>query len=380
MHISNIYLDNASTTPLREEVAELMSQLIRKPIGNPSSSHKLGKEARSMIESARKTIADLLKIRSSQIIFTSGGTESNNMILKMSVQHLKIKYVITSPIEHKSVLQSLDDLSHTDNIILDFVSIEPDGSINLQDLEYKLKNTYFPTLVSLMHANHEIGNLLPLSKVARMCKKHGAKFHSDMSQTMGHYTLNLCEIDFASVSAHKFYGPKGVGFTFIKRPIALKPFIVGGGQERGLRAGTENVYGIVGMARALELTFQKLKKERSSIELLKKYAISRLRKKINLVRFNGLSSCLQKSLYTILNISLPIGLRSDLLVFQLDLKGIMVSKGSACISVNTSYVLEAISNKKEIESRSSLRISFGHYNKKKDIDALIDALKEYIIH
>ncbi|WP_342226911.1 cysteine desulfurase family protein [Candidatus Walczuchella endosymbiont of Icerya purchasi] len=373
----NIYLDNAATTPIRPEVIKTLTNTLLVFFGNPSSNHKWGRSARFAIENSRRTIAKLLNVRSSEIIFTSGGTEVNNMILTTVIQQLKVKRIITSPIEHKSVLETSSQLFKNHGIILEFVKLKSHGRIDLEDLENRLQNFSFTTLVSLMHANNEIGNILPLKKVSAICKKYKAWFHSDTVQTIGHYKLNMQKIgvDFASAGAHKFYGPLGVGFAFIRKGSLQKGFIHGGVQELGIRAGTENLYGIVAMAKALECSMQYLDKEHSYIEDIKKYAIFELKKAIPEVQFNGLSDNLQQSIYTILSISLPKP--DDVLHFCLDLKGIAVAQGSACLSGIglSSHVIHTISGP---ENRTTLRISLGITNTKKDIDALIIALKECI--
>lgn len=357
-----------------------MVENLHKFFGNPSSSHHWGRLSRSVIETARKTIAGLLNADPSEIIFTSGGTEANNMILMTAVQHLKVKRIITSPLEHKSVLEISCQLSEMQGVIVEFVKLKSNGLIDLQDLENKLKTSSLATLVSLMHANNEIGNILPISLVGAICKKYKAWFHTDATQTIGHYRLDLqsAGMDFASCSAHKFYGPTGIGFAFIRKNSVRGGFIVGGPQERGMRAGTENICGILGMAKALECALQELEKERSHIESLKIYAISELQKAVPIIRFNGLSSDLDQSLYMVLNISLP--LRDDMLSFYLDLKGIAVSQGSACLSgsVKTSHVIEAIHESEDAKNTTALRISFGRFNTRGDIDKLVIALKEYL--
>ncbi len=365
---------------MRSEVIEVMIENLHKFYGNPSSSHHWGRLSRSSIETARKRIAGLLNADSSEIIFTSGGTEANNMILTTAVQHLKVKRILTSPLEHKSVLEISCQLYEIQGVIVEFIKLKSNGIIDLEDLEDKLKTSSLTTLVSLMHANNEIGNILPLSRVGEICKKYKAWFHADTMQTIGHYRLDLqsAGMDFASCSAHKFYGPAGVGFAFLRKNSMHKGFIIGGPQERGLRAGTENICGILGMARALECALEGLEKERSHIESLKVYAISELQKAVPSIRFNGLSAHLDQSLYMVLNISLP--LRDGLLSFYLDLRGIAVSQGSACLSgsIKPSHVIEAIYESQDRENTTNLRISFGYSNTRGDIDKLTVALKEYM--
>jgi cysteine desulfurase len=365
-----IYLDNAASTPIRQEVIQVMNDVLKNYIGNPSSSHQLGRRNKAIIERSRISIASSIHALPSEIIFTSGGTEANNLVLRSAIRDLKVKRILSSPIEHKSVLETVLDIARYSKIVIELIKLEEKGSIDREDLERKLKNNSITTIVSLMHANNEIGNLSEIEEIGFLCKKYGSYFHSDIVQTVGHYPMNVKNIDFASASAHKFYGPRGIGFVFIRKGLFVNPFLTGGGQEKNLRSGTENICGIVGMAKALELAYSSLNEEKGKIETLKKYCISELKREIPEIKFNGLSDFLDKSLYTILNISIPI--KNNILSFFLDLKGIAVSQGSAC-APSRSHVIEAVSGK---DTSSSLRISFGIFNKMKDIDALIEALIE----
>ncbi|XOD69332.1 MAG: cysteine desulfurase family protein [Flavobacteriales bacterium AspAUS03] len=376
--MDRIYLDNAATTPIRDEVVEVMMSALKKSIGNPSSPHQFGREVRALIEESRISVARRLNALPSEIIFTSGGTEANNLILRSAVRDLKIRHIVTSPLEHKAVLETVLDLSHRMRVMVELVRLKEKGVIDLEDLDQKLQNTSLPTLVTLMYANNEIGNLLDVENIEVICKKYSVYFHSDTVQAVGHYPLNMIQLPFhfASASAHKFHGPAGVGFAFIRKAMGLRSILTGGYQERSMRAGTENTSGIIGLAKALDLACLHLEEDKKRIEALKSYCISSLKQALPYVVFNGLSDNMAQSIYTVLNISLPI--KDDLLGFELDLKGIAVSQGSACNSGSgkSSYVIDAVSNPEQVENTTSLRISFGIFNQKKDIDALVLTLKD----
>ena len=375
--MQKIYLDNAATTPIHEEVIDEMADCMKKTFGNPSSTHVFGREAKAKMELSRKKIAEALQVSPAEIVFTSCGTESNNLIIRSSVDHLGVKRIITSNLEHKCVKETSLEMGECRNVEVVKVKTDAFGSVDIHDLEEKLKASDKKTLVTLMHANNEIGNLLDVKKVQALCEENGALFHTDTVQTIGHYDLNLDElnIDFASCSAHKIHGPKGIGFAYIKKSTGLRPQITGGGQERGLRSGTENVYGVVGLAKAFEMAIQDLDKHRNHIESLKKYAIDQLKETISGVEFNGLSADLENSLYTVLNIRLPF--KDALIGFELELKGIAVSQGSACSSgaSKVSAVIESILTPEQIETTTPIRVSFSCYNTKEDIDALVGVLK-----
>lgn len=377
--MSKIYLDNAASTPIRKEVIEIMSKSLH-VVGNPSSIHNFGKEARSLIERARISIAHLIGAESSEIIFTSSGTEANNFILKSAILNLGIKYIISSPIEHLSVLETLKNLEKQYFVKIRWLKLKKKGEIDLEDLENSLIETSSSTLVSLMWANNEIGNILDIEKVGQLCEKYKSYFHCDAVQFIGHYPLNLrkTSIDFISASAHKFYGPLGIGFCFIKKPIKLNSILKGGTQEMGLRAGGENLSGIVGMAKALELSFKNLEKEKTYLEELKKYCISKLKKEVPIVEFNGNCLSFSKSLYTILSLKVPF--KDELLGFKLELENIALSGGSACGSGSqkNSHVMENLYDLKMQSSSSFLRVSFGIFNKKEEIDQFILSLLRII--
>jgi cysteine desulfurase len=372
--MQQIYLDNAATTPIREEVVDAMLPVLRNQYGNPSSIHAFGREVRAAIEAARKKIATLLHTSPSEIFFTSGGTEANNTAIRCTILDMQIKHAITSPIEHHAVLHTLEDLAERGIIRLSLVKIDEEGRIDLEDLENLLK-TNERSFVSLMHANNEIGTMLPLEKAGEICKKYDAIFHSDTVQTMGHFRHDLSKlpVDFVSCAAHKFHGPKGVGFLYINHNRKIKPFITGGAQERNMRGGTENVYGIIGLAKALELAYEEMDQDIAYITELKNYMIGRLREEIPGVAFNGDTS--DKSLYTVLNVSFPPSENSEMLLFNLDIAGIAASGGSACSSGSDvgSHVLKAIHADPE---RPAIRFSFSRFNTKDEINYCVEKLRE----
>ena len=374
-----VYLDNAATTPLRDEVISSMFDVI-KNYGNPSSTHSYGRSAKILIEDSRKIIAQNLNVKPNEIIFTSGGTESDNSILKSSVDDLGIETIITSKIEHHAILNVVDYLSFK-KVKIKYVNINNDGSINIQDLENILSNDNSKKLVTLMHVNNEIGKILDLKKVSSICKKHSTYFHTDAVQSIGHFKFDLdaLDIDFLSASAHKFHGPKGIGFSFIRKKSGLKSFIIGGSQERGLRGGTEAVHNIVGMSKAIYIAYKNLNYELKHILNLKSYLIKNLKINFPDVVFNGASDDLNLTSHTILNVGFPsFKDNRELFNFNLDLKGIACSKGSACQSgsISGSHVLNAINsdlNKKV----PSIRFSFSHFNKIEEIDYLVEVLKSF---
>ncbi len=372
-----VYFDNAATTALHPEVIEEMADCMKNNYGNPSSTHVFGREAKAKIELARKGIASALNVSSAEIIFTSCGTESNNLIIRSCVDYLGVERIITSDLEHKCVKETTNEMGRMGRVELLKVKTCEKGQIDYDDLEKLLKSSDKKTLVTLMHANNEIGNLLDLKKVQQLCEENDALFHTDTVQTMGHYPLDLKElkVDFASCSAHKLHGPKGIGFAYIRKGTGFHPQITGGGQERGLRSGTENVYGVAGMAKAFDMAIRDMDEHKVYIEDLKKYAIEKLKAEIPGVEFNGLSADLEKSLYTVLSICLPFS--DNLIGFEMELQGIAVSQGSACSSgaAQVSQVLETVLEEGKSEVCSPMRISFSIYNTKEEIDILINALK-----
>lgn len=369
-----IYLDNAATTPIDTEVFQAMLPVMEKQFGNPSSIHSYGREARSIIEIARKTVARLLNTSPSEIFFTSGGTEANNMAIICGIRDLGLKHAITSKIEHHAVLHTLENLEKQGQIKLSFVNLTDKGHIDLAHLEHLL-NTSERSFVSLMHANNEIGNLLPIQQVGQICEKHQAIFHSDTVQTMGHYAHDLqqTKVHFINCAAHKFHGPKGIGFLYINGNIKVRPFIHGGAQERNMRGGTENIYGIVGLAKALEIAYRDMEKNQTYIQGLKSYMIEQLQTNIPGIYFNGDAE--GNSLYTVLNASFPKSDISEMLLFRLDIAGIAVSGGSACSSGSNvgSHVLTALNGDPE---HPAVRFSFSKLTTKEEIDYCITTLKE----
>ena len=374
MRSVKVYLDNAATTRPDPAVIAVMSETLEKTYGNPSSTHAFGIEARALIEKARKSIASLLHVSPAEIFFTSGGTEANNTALFCSVRDLGIKHIITSRIEHHAVLHTVEELAKNVGVEVSYVKLLPNGHVDLENLEHLLA-THEKTLVSLMHANNEISNILPLEKVSQLCEQYQALFHSDTVQTMGHYPLHLQEtkVDFVSCAGHKFHGPKGIGFLYINSKSRIRPFIFGGAQERNMRGGTENIYGIVGLAKAFELAHADMEIHHAHIQELKTYMIQQLRMHIPAVAFNGDAE--NQSLYTVLNVSLPETDMAEMLLFKLDIEGIAASGGSACSSGTSigSHVLKAIQVNPQ---RPSVRFSFSKYNSKEDIDFCIEKLKE----
>lgn len=369
-----VYLDNAATTPLDPEVFEAMKPFMLEDYGNPSSTHSHGRKVRAAIESARKKIAELLHCTPGEIIFTSGGTEADNTLLMSGVQTYGITHVISSPIEHHAVEQTLHNMSKRGMIKLSMVNLDAKGHVDMAHLESLLKATP-NSLVSLMHANNEVGNLLDIARVGELCEANGAYFHSDTVQTVGHYKhdLSALKVHGITAAAHKFHGPKGVGFMFIRKDKKIQPFVYGGAQERSMRGGTENVYGIVGLAKALEIAYRDMDDHIGHIKKLKTRMIERLRETIPGVDFHGDSASLDNSLYTVLNVCLPESEENGMVLFNLDLQGVSVSGGSACSSGATtgSHVLGALYPESK---RGAVRFSFSKYNTPEEIDFAVDKL------
>ena len=377
----NVYFDNAATPPMRKEVIHSIANVMSACYGNPSSTHAFGRSAKTYLETARKGIAGLLNAAPQEIIFTSGGTESDNMILNCAVKDLGVTTLISSPLEHHAVLHALDALKKLYSVKVVYVDIDEKGGINLQHLKALLEEDSSKKLVTLMHVNNEIGNVLDLIKVGTLCHQHEAFFHTDAVQGIGHFPFDLekMPIDFLSAAAHKFHGPKGIGFSFVRKNSGLEPFIHGGAQERGLRAGTESVHNIVGMHKALELAYENLNEEREQVLKLKNYFIGELLKIFPQAHFNGYSADVKVSTYTLINVALPIAKdKVGLLDFHLDLKGVACSKGSACQSGSSSgsHVLNSIQSK-EIQDWASLRFSFSIFNTKEEVDYVMQSLKEF---
>ena len=379
--MKNVYLDNAATTQVRTSVITKMQDALTN-YGNPSSTHSFGRSAKTGIESTRKTIAKYMNAHPSEIIFTSGGTEADNMILRCAVRDLGVTTIITSKIEHHAVTHTVEELEAKQNVQLLFVNLDAFGSPDLAHLTELLKKDDSKKLVSLMHINNEIGNKLDIDMVSKLCKENDALFHSDTVQSIGHFEWDMQEtpVDFMAAAAHKFHGPKGVGFAYIKKSLGLKPMISGGAQERGCRAGTESYHNIIGLEEAFIQAYDNLAEEKAFVTDLKKYFISTVKKEIEGVAFNGHSGDIEKSTYTLVNMRLPVNEQKALmLLFHLDLKGIACSKGSACQSGSGkgSHVLNEILSDEELNC-PSLRFSFSKYNTKEEIDYTIRILKEFV--
>ncbi|MEI6508818.1 MAG: cysteine desulfurase family protein [Bacteroidota bacterium] len=375
--MNRIYFDHAATTPLHPEVMEVMNEVMKNHFGNPSSIHALGRDTRTLVEDARKTVARLLNCSPGEIFFTSGGTESDNMAIRKSVDGLGVKHIVTSAIEHHAVLHTVNELEKNGNITKHYINLLPNGHIDFIDLERLLSQNQ-NVLVSLMYCNNELGNMLDIEKVGAMCKQYNALFHSDTVQAICNYEIDLQKIpvDFIAASAHKFNGPKGTGFIYINSNHKIEPFISGGSQERNMRGGTENIYGICGLAKAMELSCQNLETNRAHIASLKNYMIEKLKASIEGIEFNGDAE--GESSYKILNVSFQPNPVSEMMLFKLDIEGISVSGGSACASGSNvgSHVLTAIG----IDSnRPSIRFSFGKQNTKEEVDEAVECLCRMLI-
>lgn len=371
--MKNIYLDNAATTQIDAKVVEAMIPVLSENFGNPSSIHSDGRIARSIIEKSRKQVAAFFNASPAEFFFTSGGTEADNMILRCSVEDLGVTHIITSVLEHHAVLHTAEELAKQKGITLSLVNVCNKGKIDLKHLEELLQKEG-KTLVSLMHANNEIATKLPLKEVGELCGQYDALFHSDTVQTMGHYPFDFQDVNlhFATCAAHKFHGPKGIGFLYMSSDVQLKPMITGGSQERNMRAGTENIYGIVGLAKALELAYQDLEEHQNHIQAVKSHMIKRLKAEIPGVHFNGDSESTD-SLYTVLSVCFPNSEVDEMFLYHMDIEGISVSGGSACSSGTNigSHVLRGINTSME---RPSVRFSFGKFNTIEEVDRTIEVL------
>ncbi len=375
--MSRIYFDNAATTNLDPVVLETMMPYFTERFGNPSSIYSYGRETRMAIESSRKSVAKILNAHPAEIFFTSGGTESNNTAIQASVRDLGCKHIITSVIEHHAVTHTVEHLHELESVKVSYVKLTSNGHVDINDLEQLLSSSKEKTLVSLMHANNEIGNMLDIQVVGNLCKKYQALFHCDTVQTVGHFPIDLrnTPVHFITGAAHKFHGPKGVGLLYINENVKIKPFIFGGGQERNMRAGTENLYGIVGFSKALEIANKNFESDRIYIESLKKYMYDLLQKEIAGVNFNG--DVFGNSLYTVLSVSFPKSEKSEMILFNLDINNICASGGSACSSGADagSHVIRAINNN---PNQITVRFSFCKNNKKEEIDVVVGKLKELL--
>ena len=374
-----IYLDNAATTNIHPEVIAVMQTSMAENFGNPSSTHQFGRKAKATVETARKNIAKHFNASAAEIIFTSSGTEADNLILHNAVLNLGVTRIITSKIEHHAVSHTCDFLQKSENVTIAYVAVDVFGNIDMLHLETLLKASKEKTLVSLMMINNEIGNILEMGEISNLCKLNNALFHSDTVQVIGHYKIDLQTtlVDFMVASAHKFHGPKGVGFAFFRKGFGILPMLHGGDQEKGARSSTENVHAILGMEKALEIAHTVLEEDKSYIENLKVYFIAKLKKLSGGIQFNGLSEDLEKSSYTILSVRFPV--QNDMLLFSLDLAGIAVSGGSACQSGSNkgSHVLSEILKNGE-DDKTSIRFSFSKFTKKEDIDFTISKLQELL--
>ena len=374
----NVYFDNAATTKLDSSILDKMLPFMVEGYGNPSSIHKKGREVKSAVEKSRSKIADILNCEPGEIFFTSGGTEADNMFILNTVYEKNINTIITSKIEHHAVLHCSEYLKKTNNTKLEFVDIDGNGVVNISDLERKLKANP-NALVSLMHGNNEIGNLLDIAMVSNLCLDNGAIFHSDTVQTVGHYSFDLKKLNIHGIvgSAHKFHGPKGIGFLYLNNSHKISSFIHGGAQERNMRGGTENVYGIVGLSEALDLATSNYNDHRLHILNLKKRMIKGLKSRIKTIKFNGTSGDLDNSLYTVLNISIPNIEDQQMFLFNLDINNICASAGSACTSGSDSgsHVLKEI---KKHKNHVSIRFSFSKNNTIKEVDYVLEKIQEII--
>ncbi len=375
--MERIYFDNAATTSMDPIVLEAMMPYFTEKFGNPSSIYSYGRETRMAVESARKSVAKLLNANPAEIFFTSGGTESSNMAIHAAIRDLGCKHIISSKIEHHAVTHTVEHLDNLDAVKVSYVKLLPDGHVDIEDLEKLLAASEEKTLVSLMHANNEIGNILDLHAVGELCKLYNAIFHSDTVQTVGHFPIDLrnTPVHFITGAAHKFHGPKGVGIIYINENIRIKPFVHGGGQERNMRAGTENIYGIVGFAKALEIAMANYETDSAYIGTLKYYMHEQLKKHIPGVGFNG--DTLGRSLYTVLSASFPKTEKSEMILFNLDINNICASGGSACTSGadQGSHVIRSINNN---PNQLTVRFSFSKHNTKAEVDAVVEKLKELV--
>ncbi len=371
-----VYLDNAATTPVAPEVFEAMAPILQNDFGNPSSTHLFGRSAKAIIEQSRRGIAKHINCQPSEIVFTSGGTEADNMAMFTSVTELGVKRIVTSRIEHHAVGHTACHIQDKYEVELVYVDIDGAGNVDLDHLSSILADTSKKTLVTLMHANNELGTLMPIEEVSLICRKHGAYFHSDTVQTMGHYTFNLqkLDIDFLTCAAHKFHGPKGIGFLYINKAVHSKAFIHGGAQERGLRGGTENLHGIVGLAKAMDLAYSDLEAHQKHVFGLKQHMMASFQESFPDISFHG-ETTYEKSLYTVLNVCFPPTEKAAMLLFTLDLKGIAASGGSACSSGSAkgSHVLEGINAN---PNRPNVRFSFSRYTTKAEIDYAVGQVAE----
>ena len=377
--MDRIYFDNAATTALDPVVLEAMMPFLTEKFGNPSSIYSYGRETKMAIENARKSVAKTLNASPGEIFFTSGGTESTNTAITAAIRDLGCKHIITSPIEHHATLHTVEHMAHYGHASLSYVNLTDKGHVDMKHLEELLAGNKERTLVTLMHANNEIGNLLKIKAVGVLCEKYNAIFHSDTVQTVGHYPFDLKKLNvhFINAAGHKFHGPKGIGILYVNENITIKPYINGGAQERNMRAGTENLYGIVGFAKALDIATERYDQDSNYVKGLKSYMATQLQETLPGIIFNGDTN--GSSLYTVLNVSFPMSERSDMLLFNLDMAGICVSGGSACTSGanSVSHVIKALYNGRS-EEMVPIRFSFSRHNTKEEVDTVVAKLKELV--
>lgn len=370
-----VFFDNAATTPMAPEVMDVMTDIMKNHYGNPSSQHSFGRATRSIIETSRKKIADFLNTSPGNIFFTSGGTEADNMAIKCGIKDHNITHAITSKLSHHAVLHPLEELEKSGVIKLSYVEVNEKGQVSLSNLK-ELLESHPRTFVSILHANNEIGTIQDITAIGDICKEHNAIFHSDTVQTMAHYRYDLQKInvDFIAASAHKFHGPKGIGFVYISDNIKISPLLSGGSQERNMRAGTENLIGIAAISHAMEMAYEKMEEETEYIKGIKSHMITELKKHITQVKFNGMCDDIDNSLYTVLSCSFPETPMAEMLLFNLDIKGIACSGGSACTSGSNkgSHVIQEINPNSK---RPSVRFSFSKYNTIEEVDYVVDVLK-----
>jgi cysteine desulfurase len=375
--MERIYFDNAATTAIDPVVLEAMMPYLTEKFGNPSSIYSYGRESRLAIESGRKSVAKTLNAHPAEIFFTSGGTESSNTAISAAVRDLGCTHIITSPLEHHATLHTVEHLHKRGEAAVSYVQVLPNGHIDIEDLEHKLASSADKTLVTLMHANNEIGNIMDIHSVGELCKMYGAIFHSDTVQTIGHFPFDLrnTPVHFVTAAGHKFHGPKGVGLLYINENVRINPFIQGGSQERNMRAGTENVYGVVGFVKALELATVAYEADSAFIKGLKVYMMEQLKKNVKGISFNG--DPLGRSLYTVLSVSFPKTEKSEMLLFNLDINHICASGGSACTSgvEQGSHVIRAINNN---PNQITVRFSFSKHNTREEVDTVVGKLKDLI--
>ncbi|MDA8858122.1 cysteine desulfurase [Flavobacteriales bacterium] len=373
--MKKVFFDNAATTPMAPEVIDVMTDIMKNHYGNPSSQHSFGRATRSIIETSRKKIANFLNTSPGNIFFTSGGTEADNMAIKCGIKDHNITHAITSKLSHHAVLHPLEELEKSGVIKLSYVEVNEKGQVSLSKLK-ELLESHPRTFVSILHANNEIGTIQNITAIGDICKEHNAIFHSDTVQTMAHYRYDLqkIKVDFIAASAHKFHGPKGIGFVYISDNIKISPLLSGGSQERNMRAGTENLIGIAAISHAMEMAYEKMEEETEYIKRIKSHMIAELKKHIPQVKFNGMCDDIDNSLYTVLSCSFPETPMAEMLLFNLDIKGIACSGGSACTSGSNkgSHVIQEINPNSK---RPSVRFSFSKYNTKEEVDYVVDVLK-----